>query len=224
MVRAELQEHHHALWRTLHLRPSADTVPPGLFGLLRSLENDVAAYVYRNDLRERVRGFVRQSLLHLVAREDVRAVVVNSHSQGTVLAFDVLKDPAIARSGKIRLFVTAGSPLRKYVDLFHWGTDAGATGGVEWLNFVDECDPVADQLEPPADWRRGDPLPTPMNKTLFEVLHSDGTISAVRIQDTPVDNVANSLGMDLRAHNYWDNAVDFVPALAKGISTAAAGS
>jgi hypothetical protein len=32
--------------------------------------------------------------------------------------------------------------------------------------------------------------------------------------DKPVDNVANSSGGGLRAHNYWDNREEFVPALA----------
>ena len=220
LVRAELRQHHQALWSSLHLRPADAAAPPGLFGVLRALENDVAAYVYRNDLRERVRGFVRQSLEHLAARDDVDLIVLNTHSQGTVVGFDVLKDLSEAECAKVRLFVTAGSPLRKYVDLFNWGNDAGATAGVRWLNFMDDADPVADRLSPPAEWKRGDPLPADGSQTLFEVYAAGGS-NPVPIEDKPVNNVLNSLGTDLRAHNYWDNSVDFVPALASAVAACA---
>ncbi|MFI5265874.1 MAG: hypothetical protein ACHQ7M_00710 [Chloroflexota bacterium] len=220
LVRTELRHHQRALWHAMHLRPPEESAPPGLFGVLRALENDVAAYVYRNDLRERVRSFVRQSIFRLLARPDVTTLVVNSHSQGTVVVYDVLKDLSPADSKRISLLVTAGSPLRKYVDLFNWGADAGSAGGVEWRNFLDDCDPVADRLTPPADWKRGDDLPKDADKTLFDVQHADGTTSPVRTEDTIVDNVANSLGTDLRAHNYWDNDVDFVPRLARAIGGA----
>src|SRR5438552_443688 len=64
--------------------------PTGLLGMLRQIEDDVAAYVARNELRERLRAFVREALTRLLLREDVARVVVNGHSNGTVVAFDVL--------------------------------------------------------------------------------------------------------------------------------------
>jgi hypothetical protein len=67
-------------------------------------------------------GFVAEALYRLSHREDVGAIVLNTHSQGTVLAFDVLSRDVL---DKVRALVTAGSPPRKYVDLFAWGTDAG---------------------------------------------------------------------------------------------------
>jgi len=134
-----------------------------------------------------------------------------------VVAFDVLKDLSEAECAKVGLFVTAGSPLRKYVDLFNWGNEAGGTAGITWLNFLDEADPVADRLRPPADWRRGDPLPEDQSRTLFEA-YEPGGVRPAPIDDRRVDNVANSLGSDLRAHNYWDNSAEFVPQLAEAIA------
>ena len=41
------------------------------------LEEDVCAYVCRNDSRTRIRDFVREALLRLLARRDVDQLVVN---------------------------------------------------------------------------------------------------------------------------------------------------
>jgi hypothetical protein len=57
---------------------------------LHALGADVAAYVARNDLRERVRGFVELALLKLLDRPDIGALVINAHSQGTIICWDVL--------------------------------------------------------------------------------------------------------------------------------------
>ena len=50
----------------------------------------MATYVCRNDLRERVRGFVQQAIQRLLDSGSVDLLVVNAHSQGTVLCWDVL--------------------------------------------------------------------------------------------------------------------------------------
>ena len=81
--------------------------PASRMHLFDTLEHDVASYVCRNDLRERVRGFVQAALTRLAARDDVDAIVINSHSQGTVLAVDVLGRYA---PSKVKALVTAGSP------------------------------------------------------------------------------------------------------------------
>ena len=44
-------------------------------------------------------------------------------TQGTVLSFDVLRAMPPVVAAKLRGFITAGSPLRKYVDLFSWGSE-----------------------------------------------------------------------------------------------------
>ena len=80
-------------------------------------------------LRQRVRSFVTEALLRLAHRTDVDGIIVNSHSQGTVVAFDVLRDFPVVDKDRIQALVTAGSPLRKYVDLGIWvPAFAGTTG------------------------------------------------------------------------------------------------
>src|SRR5438105_9823641 len=113
-------------------QPAIDSVPEptGIWATLAQLENDVAAYVSRDVLRQRVRSFVTEALLRLAHRPDVDGVIVNSHSQGTVVAFDVLRDFPVVDKDRIKALVTAGSPLRKYVDLFAWASEIGCLYGI----------------------------------------------------------------------------------------------
>lgn len=189
-----------------------------LLSTIRHLEDDVCAYVCRNDLRERVRGFVREALLRLAYRDDVARIVVNSHSHGTVVAFDVLRELSYAAIPKVKWFVTCGSPLRKYSDLFAWGTEAGCIKEVSgWTNFWDPKDPVADPLVPPRDWKAGtDPAVPPGQPGLYQALDPKaGQLLPVTIEDRPVDNISNSLGGGLQAHNYWDNDSEVVRPLSE---------
>jgi hypothetical protein len=193
--------------------------PTGLFGTLRTLEDDVAAYVCRNDLRERVRAFVRDAIHRLCYRDDVETVIINAHSNGTVIGFDVLRQLTPVAAHKVRWFVTAGSPLRKYTDLFYWGTEVGSVRDMGlphgWTNFWDAKDPVADPLAPPVDWLRGEAIPMPSStSSLYEQIGENGVVSPLPIQDVLVDNVTNSTGGGLQAHNYWDNPEQVVRPLA----------
>ncbi len=229
--------HHGPLGRILHRRaPIPGSAPdgasaaafPGAFGTLRALQDDVATYVTRNDLRERVRDFVQDALLKLIDRDDISSVVINSHSQGTVLCWDVLCRLPFSswpseRAGLFRHFVTAGSPIRKYVDMFAWGDHVGElaaalepVGSLVWSNFCDPHDPVADPLNPPAGWRPGDPWdgPTQPDGGLLVARSADGTIRHVPIADARVDNTKFSSGGGLQAHDYWNNQEQFVSALA----------
>lgn len=204
--------------------PIPSTKPPdgGLGATILQLENDVCAYVCRNDLRSRVRGFVREALFRLCARNDVRWVIVNAHSQGTVVAFDVLSGLPPTAAAKIPVLYTFGSPLRKYLDLFAWGNDVGILNGSQWINVWDTADPVADPLKPGPSWKAGMRVPyPPMPPTLFRYRSPDGgNPSDVRnLADYPVDNLAKpEVGGGLRAHNYWDNVEDVVGPLATNLS------
>jgi hypothetical protein len=196
------------------------TAPSGPLATLRTLEDDVAAYVCRNDLRERVRAFVRDAVHRLCYRADVEAVIINAHSNGTVIGFDVLRELTPVAARKVRWFVTAGSPLRKYTDLFYWGTDVGSIRdmGVPqgWTNFWDAKDPVADPLAPPLEWLRGRDVPPPSEgSSLYQKVSDNGVISPVQIDDVLVDNLSNSTGGGLQAHNYWDNTEQVVQPLAE---------
>lgn len=205
--------------------PTADA-KSGLFDTLRHLEDDVAAYVARNDLRERVRGFVREALLRLAERDDVRRIVINAHSQGTVLSFDVLRELAFSALPKIKAFVTSGSPLRKYTDMFCWGNDVGRIGTIpEWINYWDREDPVADPLFPQIWQPGGDGSPANDSPGLYQTLDTEnGTLSTMQIQDQKVDNLTNSVGGGLQAHNYWDNEPDVVTPLASMLQEIHAGT
>jgi hypothetical protein len=186
----------------------ADSPEPGAGGMLRTVEDDVAAYVTSNEHRERVRMFLRDALSRILSRADVGGVVVNGHSNGTVMGFDLIAALSPTSAIRVRALITAGSPLRKYSDLLDWGRDAGNLRLVRgpWTNFWDPLDPVADPLGPPAGWKRGEPLPEGGGPGMFAVHDPDtGAETAMPVADVRVDNVHDSLGGGLRAHNYWDN-------------------
>jgi hypothetical protein len=229
--------HHGLLGRILHRGAratadpaAADSSTPGAFGTLRALQDDIATYVTRNDLRERVRDFVEDALLRLIDRDDISAVIINAHSQGTVLSWDVLCRLPFSswpgdRSGLFRHFVTAGSPIRKYVDMFAWGDHVGElaavlgpAGNLTWTNFCDPHDPVGDPLNPPGiGWRPSDPWDQPPEPDggLLVARSADGTIRHVTIKDIRVDNTKHSAGGGLQAHDYWNNQEEFVRPLAE---------
>lgn len=189
--------------------------PSGLLATIRQLEDDVAACVTRNYLRERVRDFVTEALLRLAARDDIDEIVVNTHSQGTVVGFDVLRSVPDMTSKAVKWhYVTAGSPLRKYRDLFAWGDEVADIHGVEsWCNYYDDSDPVADPLALPNPAE----ITTSPLRTLFHWTDPDtGDQVEQDVQDVKVDNLANCVHPGgLQAHNYWDNLPDFVEPLAR---------
>jgi hypothetical protein len=215
--------HRFSILRFLHPDLAANQPGGGPLATVLALEDDVVAYVCRNDLREGVRAFIREALQRLVARPDVAGVVVNAHSQGTVASYDVLRQSPGDLAHRIKALVTAGSPLRKYADLFSWGSDVGATAAVpRWLNFWDPKDPVADPLDQPPTWHFSNQVVPrlPGNLGLFWKVEDGGSQAAVPIDDHEVDNIANSRGGGLQAHNYWDNTSQVIPDLAKTLEQA----
>lgn len=230
-----LAPHQHRLAGMMHghRAPPRSPPDPGPLGILRALEDDMATYVARNDLRERVRSFVQEALLALFDHPGISGLVLNTHSQGTVIGWDVLcrlpffswRDSHDSRASILRAFVTAGSPIRKYVDLFAWGEQVGqmaallggGLGELAWLNFSDPHDPVADPLNPATAWKPGAPQDErpPNDKGLLIATNPiDGTQQHVDIHDTSVDNIKNSSGGGLQAHDYWNNNSEFVVPLA----------
>jgi len=215
--------HQFSLFKFLHPDMVANQPGGSLLGTVMTLEDDVVAYVCRNDLRESVRVFIREALRRLAARPDVRAVVVNAHSQGTVASYDALAQSPLEVTSQVDALVTAGSPLRKYADLFSWGGDAGATASVgRWLNFWDPKDPVADPLDQPASWHFGNEIVERAARDLglFWAVGDEGSQQPVPITDYQVDNLANSSGGGLQAHNYWGNTTQFIPELAATLEQA----
>jgi hypothetical protein len=207
---------HHPLGEEA-MSPAIHSGPSGLISTLIALEDDVASYVTRNDLRERVRGFVQEALVRLTARDDIERIVVNAHSQGTVICFDVLaRLPGDICERKLAKFITAGSPIRKYVDLFSWGGLVGSLAPLAekkgWLNFWDGHDPVADPLDPPAGWRPGDPLDrrSPGELGLLISRARDGVHTHCFVEDRRVDNLCKPTSGGLPAHDYWSNETEFI--------------
>jgi hypothetical protein len=227
---------HHGFFHLLNRHSSAPADSSGPLAVWDTIQDDIATYVCRNDIREDVRLFVAEALQRLCARDDVALVVINAHSQGTVVAYDVLRSLPSSAMANVGAFVTAGSPLRKYLDCFTWGNEAGCIAqlqgpgagwiaggdgarepGKGWVNFWDDTDPVADPLSPDRAWRPGQPVPDPPDPRngLFGA-HDDNSGAALdlAIADRQVDNWANSSGGGLQSHNYWDNQTEFVRPLA----------
>ena len=187
---------------------SAKSEPTNTF---RQVQDDIAAYVVRNEHRERVRAFIRDAVSRIAARPDVDGVVINGHSNGCVMAFDFLAAMSPPQAPRIRAVITSGCPLRKYVDFMDWGTDARSFGLVRdnsWTNFYDEVDPVADPMQPPATWKRDDSAGGPGLFVRYDPV--TGAQSHVAVADVKVDNVGAGVGGGLPAHNYWDNIDGFV--------------
>lgn len=179
---------------------------------LTALVDHVGGYVTRNVLRERVRVFVRDAVTRLAAREDVKTIVLNTHSNGTVIAFDVLPRIWPEQARKLGLYVTAGSPLRKYVHLLSWGNEVENWPDVKWINYYDIDDPVADQLQPPLDIR----------VTGNAGMGGSGLFVGYAPADrkpTVVDQRVSNVDANRDAHNYWGNQ-EFCRLLADQIRSA----
>jgi hypothetical protein len=192
--------------------------PDDLKTVFLQLQNDVALYICSNEMREQIRSFVLDALWRLASRKDVSSIVINAHSNGTVIAFDALCSLPPAAASKIKALVTAGSPLRKYTTLFTWGQHIDTVPPIQlWKNFWDEQDPVADRLEPCFEWRRSkDPTPDQLTSLYWARHPETGEKKPLPIEDIRVDNVTCIPHVEgLVAHNYWDNTQEFIPQVAK---------
>lgn len=120
-------------WVQAFLSVLDKTVPFASAAGVALFTNDVYQYLHRKDLRKLMDDGVRSAFV-----ADSEAVVV-SHSLGTIVAYNVLQNPAL----KVPLFVTLGSPLgvsavkRKLQPVSH----PPAVG--RWFNAMDERDVVA---------------------------------------------------------------------------------
>ena len=212
---------------SLSLRQSHQAVPlgqPGGLGVvIHNLQNDIAAYVCQNGRRQRVRTFITEALQRLASRADVAAIVLNTHSNGTIIGLDALQELPPSARERISTFITAGSPIRKYVDFFMWGKHLRVVPGIDqwvncWRNYYDQRDFVADPLLPCAGWDI-DTVPTAAQETgVYQAFDSTtGTISNIPIQDVLVDNVHHNPEGLQDAHDYWDNTQDFIKSVAEDI-------
>jgi hypothetical protein len=106
--------------------------------LLRRLVPDAEAYFFDEGKRTRMRARLRTALNAVQG-----PVIVVSHSLGTIIAYDVLHEPAFAARA-IPLFVTLGSPLgySEIQDRVRRPLQVPAPVG-RWTNAADPLDPVA---------------------------------------------------------------------------------
>src|SRR5260370_484587 len=128
--------------------------PSGLQAVIQHLKNDVAAYVCQNGRRQRVRTFILEALQRLASRDDVAEIVLNTHSNGTIMGIDALQELPPSARKKISTFITAGNPIRKYGYFFTLGKHLTSMPGVyqwvdPWGNYYSKRDFSASTLLPP---------------------------------------------------------------------------
>ncbi len=111
-------------------------------GLTRAFLGDVHDFLFDEDRRRLMRDALLERL-----RAGGGPFVIVAHSQGTMIAYDVLRE--LGKEVDVPLFVTLGSPLgldevRDRLKLFA-GTKKlfRPTGVGHWINVADRLDPVA---------------------------------------------------------------------------------
>ena len=139
--------------------------------------NDVAGYVANNGLRTQIQNRLATKLYALHDRYVNANLILGSHSQGTMVSYDVLRAVA-SRLPRLGTWVTMGCPLAWYLTAGKWGRDIlDVRPALTWLNYFDDQDPVGKALAPLIDW------------------------AAPKPQDSDVDNT----GQGLHAHDHWHN-------------------
>ncbi|MGH7230470.1 MAG: hypothetical protein ACREJU_03825 [Nitrospiraceae bacterium] len=105
--------------------------------LTRTFIQDTVAYFFDAAQRDAMRDRLRRLLI-----PNGRSYVVGAHSQGSIIAYDVLRD--LSDSLDVLLFVTIGSPLGIEEVQDHVQTPLCVPASVRaWKNFCDLLDPVA---------------------------------------------------------------------------------
>jgi hypothetical protein len=111
----------------------------GPFGVLLQVLGDVVLYLLPAEglsARDRCRGRLSQLLVHLFAQPGIGKVIIVAHSQGSVIAVDVLA--TLPPSPMPVHLVTIGSPLESlYMGLLGWTIPDPRAGGLvkTWYNL-----------------------------------------------------------------------------------------
>ena len=109
---------------------------------LEAFVTDAASYFFVGEIRDKIKRRLSEKLNDL----DSPCVLV-SHSLGTVVAYDVLREMTHGQREKIALFVTLGSPLGirevQHILIEQLGSLEVPSGIAAWHNFADRLDPVA---------------------------------------------------------------------------------
>lgn len=107
---------------------------------LESFIKDTAAYFFKPGLRDEIRQRLRDQLQHAAGRN----VTIVAHSQGSVVAYEVLSEARLS-AFTLDALITIGSPLGiREVQDFLQPSDLWIPKPVaRWRNFADPLDPVA---------------------------------------------------------------------------------
>ena len=143
--------------------------------IIADLVADVTGYLFNGELESKIRQRLRDVLAQAAQRAGETVLV--SHSLGTVVAFDVLREEA--QHYRVAEFITMGSPLLKLVRLGRRAPDTGKINRQtvrRWRNLYDTTDPVADAIGPA--------MPTTRIEDIY-----------IQVADAPVPS-----------HDYWRNA------------------
>jgi hypothetical protein len=131
-----------------HERHNAAFIMPAQFlaELIASDLNQVAEYLFASKTYNAVQTRMRDGLNKALGMGE--EIVIASHSLGSVVAFDCLRESA--PNSNLSTFLTLGSPLSKLRRLSIRTGDLGAIPGNvgEWLNLYDTTDPMANALGP----------------------------------------------------------------------------
>ena len=107
--------------------------------LTKTFIEDTAAYFFDAGQRFEIQQRLRQILL-----AGAGPYIVVAHSQGTIIAYDVLRDLENGASFEVPLLVTIGAPLGLEEVQDHLAKPLAVPRMVkEWWNFADRLDPVA---------------------------------------------------------------------------------
>jgi hypothetical protein len=127
---------------------------PGVGGTIDALINDIGNYIARNKVRANVQNVLHDQLSKAHSETPSIPIVCVAHSQGTVIAYDVLRQ-AGRLYRQLRTLVTLGSPLSEYYfKRFDWGSEPlGFALTTRWLNLYDPGDIVGRALVDAVQWR-----------------------------------------------------------------------
>lgn len=139
--------------------------------------NDVASYVSNNNARLQILHRLREKLTEVSYRYPNAAIILGSHSQGTIVCYDLLRLDG-GDFPNLSTWVTMGCPLNYYLTFLRWGTaQLEMRPDLAWLNYFDSRDKIGRAIRGLTPW----PSPTPT--------------------DIDVDNHGN--GLD--PHDHWHN-------------------
>jgi len=124
-----------------------------LVGLLDQLIVDVGNYVTDNAVRTAIQNVLHARLSEATERFPGAAIILASHSQGTMVSYDVLQQAA-GSYPSLRIWITMGCPAEKYFTLFRWGDQRIGipAGRPRWVNLWDSQDIVGRALSTLIPW------------------------------------------------------------------------